>query len=194
MINPKALELVLDAEGFDQPGKWPGGDSGITIGIGYDLGYESSFVDDWKSLLSDDEISRLSEAVGKKGQSAKDIAHKFTDIEITEDQAKTVFINKTLPKYEAQTRKAFPGSDGLPELAFGALVSLVFNRGPGMDGERRAEMRKIREAVPKRDLTEIARQIRSMKRLWVGKSLAGLITRREKEAALVEEARDSQPA
>jgi len=32
------------------------------------------------------------------------------------------------------------------------------------------------------------RQLRSMKRLWVGKGLGGLIARREREAQLVESA------
>ncbi len=38
-LSDKALQLILGAEGLDQPGNWPGGQSGITIGIGYDLGY-----------------------------------------------------------------------------------------------------------------------------------------------------------
>lgn len=194
MIPQKALDLIVDAEGIDQPSQWPGGDSGITLGTGYDLGYESDLVQDWQSVLTEEQIERLSEAVGKKGQSAKVLASRFKDIHITNDQAKTVFINKTLPKYEDQTKKAFPGSENLPELAFGALVSLVFNRGGGMEGERRSEMRNIRAVVPKRDLTEIARQFRSMKRLWINKGLDGLIARREKEAQLIEEARDLQPA
>ena len=37
---------------------------------------------------------------------------------------------------------------GLPLDAQGALVSLVFNRGTSMEGDRRAEMRAIRDAVP----------------------------------------------
>jgi GH24 family phage-related lysozyme (muramidase) len=47
-------------------------------------------------------------------------------------------------------------------------------------------MRAIREAVPRQDLREIAAQLRSMKRLWVGMGLQGLIDRREAEAVLVE--------
>ena len=34
-----------------------------------------------------------------------------------------------------RTRAAFPGVDALPADAQGALVSLVYNRGPGMTGE-----------------------------------------------------------
>ena len=55
-----------------------------------------------------------------------------------------------------------------------------------MSGDRRREMRAIARAVARGDVAEIARQIRAMKRLWVGKGLDGLLKRREGEAALVE--------
>src|SRR5581483_9816573 len=32
MIPQPAIDLILSDEGLDQPGKWPGGESGITIG------------------------------------------------------------------------------------------------------------------------------------------------------------------
>jgi len=55
-----------------------------------------------------------------------------------------------------------------------------------MVGERRLEMRAIRDVVPQKNLPEIAALLRSMKRLWVGKGLDGLLKRREAEAKLVE--------
>jgi GH24 family phage-related lysozyme (muramidase) len=65
---------------------------------------------------------------------------------------------------------------------------LVFNRGPGMDGERRREMRAVRDAVAEKDLREIVRQIRAMKRIWEGQGLDGLLRRRDAEADLIESA------
>ncbi|HEY6129471.1 MAG TPA: hypothetical protein VIW23_14955, partial [Candidatus Acidoferrum sp.] len=62
------------------------------------------------------------------------------------------------------------------------------NRGPGMEGDRRKEMRAVRDAVANQDLQEIADQIRAMKRLWEGKGLDGLLKRRDAEADLVESA------
>ena len=52
-ISSKALQLILNAEGLDQPGNWPGGASGITIGIGYDLGYITvdRFESEWCDVL-----------------------------------------------------------------------------------------------------------------------------------------------
>jgi hypothetical protein len=69
----------------------------------------------------------------------------------------------------------FPGVDQLPPNAQGALVSLVFNRGPGMYGDCRREMRAVRDPVVRKDLPEIARQIRAMKCLWEGQGLDGLL-------------------
>jgi GH24 family phage-related lysozyme (muramidase) len=55
-----------------------------------------------------------------------------------------------------------------------------------MEGDRRKEMRAVRDAVANQDLQEIADQIRAMKRLWEGKGLDGLLKRRDAEADLVE--------
>lgn len=188
MIPKAAIDLILDAEGIDQPWRWPGGASGITIGYGYDLGYETTFENDWSGLLLSGQIERLKAALGHSGVPAKLMAPRFRDIEITPESALAVFENKTLPHYEDETLRTFPGLDKLPLLVRGALVSLVFNRGSGMIGPRRVEMRAIRDAVAAGNLPEIARQLRLMKRLWAGQGLNGLLTRREAEAALVESA------
>lgn len=185
MIAKRALDLILESEGIDQPCKWPGGESGITIGYGYDLGYEENFVTDWTGHLSPPQIDALKPARGLRGEYAKEIASCFKWITIRQPDALEVFEKISLPHYEEETRRAFPGLENLPELAQGALVSLVFNRGSGMVGARRAEMRAIRSAVVTRDLPGIARQLRKMKRLWMGKGLDGLLVRREAEAELV---------
>ena len=201
MLSEKAKTLILSMEGMDQPGKWPGGDSGVTLGRGYDLGYitEEEFEEDWRYYLSADQMERLKVAIGVKGQVAKGIASLFSDIKIRAQDADEVFGNSTLPKFEEMTMRAFPGCERLPPDAFGALVSLVYNRGPDTSNtDRRMEMRAIKEIVPKygdtpedrsRDnaiLRDIADQIRSMKRLWINKGLDGLLRRRDAEASLVE--------
>jgi GH24 family phage-related lysozyme (muramidase) len=210
MVSKKAKQLILSFEGLDKPSKWPGGASGITVGIGYDLGYENEeeFREDWSSYLSDEQLDRLSTAIGKRGEEAKTIASQFSDIVIKRDDAEAVFNQRSLPKYEEQARDAFPGFDDLPSDTQGALVSLVFNRGPSMKGDGRIEMRAIRDLVAnykessqvKLDegetctLQKIADQIRAMKRLWVGKGLDGLLSRRDGEADLVESCIGEVPA
>jgi GH24 family phage-related lysozyme (muramidase) len=187
-ITDKAFRLILEAEGLDQPGNWPGGGSGITLGIGYDIGYVTpeQFEEDWDKYLSAEQIERLKTAIGLKGGSAEMRAPQFRDIKVTRKDAEEVFKARTLPLHSKRTEEAFPGVDQLPPDVQGALVSLVFNRGPGMDGDRRKEMRAIREAVANKDLREIAAQIRAMKRLWEGQGLDGLLRRRDAEADLIE--------
>lgn len=197
-FSAAALALIVDAEGVDQPGKWPGGSSGISLGHGYDLSAETAdeLRRDWAPYLSADQIARLVAAVGKSGQAAAAYAPRLHDITVTRAAADAVFAAATLPKYILCTKLAFgPAFNALPLDAQGALVSLVFNRGARMadlhPGDR-AEMRAIRadlaDGVQRGDLTDIALQLRKMKRLWVGKGLDGLLTRREAEARLVENA------
>jgi GH24 family phage-related lysozyme (muramidase) len=192
-IPDEALALILEAEGLDQPGQWPGGESGITIGVGYDLGFvtEEQFEEDWSPFLTSDEIDRLKDVIGLSGEKARERAGDFRDIKINRADAEQVFKERTLPLYSQRTEDAFPGLDQLPANVQGALVSLVFNRGPGMNGDSRREMRAVRDAVANGDLQEIANQIRAMKRIWEGKGLDGLLKRRDAEADLVESAIES---
>jgi GH24 family phage-related lysozyme (muramidase) len=154
------------------------------------LGYVTveQFEQDWGEIFSADQVERLKTVVGLNGGAAKMRAPQFGDIKVTRAQAEEVFKKRTLPLHSARTAQAFPGVDQLPPDAQGALVSLVFNRGPGMDGERRREMRAVRDAVANKDLREIARQIRMMKRIWEGQGLDGLLRRRDAEADLIESA------
>ena len=195
-LSPKAMKLILDCEvggGKSHYDKqlarptWPGGESGVTIGIGYDLGYtpRARVNADWH-MLDQTTLDRLGAAIGVKGRRASVRAKEVRDITIPWETAFEVFQRATVPFWIAQTRSVFPGIDALPWDAAGALVSLVFNRGPSMVGERRAEMRAIRDAVVAHDLPAIAKQLRHMKRLWMGKGLDGLLARREAEAKLVE--------
>ena len=172
---------------------WPGGQSGPTIGIGYDLGYvsKSQIEEDWIGLVSSSTLRQILRASGKKGQRGKKEATRLrrTRMKIPYEAAKEVFYKKTLPKYARRTRKAYPGIEGLPPDAQAMLLSLVYNRGASMSGSRRKEMLAIKKLVKKEDLLGIAKQIASMKRLWVNKGLSGLLKRRDKEAILVKRAR-----
>ena len=168
---------------------WPGGQSGPTIGIGYDLGYVSKpqIEDDWAGLVSSSTLAQILRASGKKGRSGKTEATRLrrTRMKVSYDAAKEVFYKKTLPQYAQRTRKAFPGVEDLPPDAQAMLLSLIYNRGASMSGSRRREMLAIKKLVKKEDLLGIAQQIAAMKRLWVNKGLPGLLKRRDKEAILV---------
>ena len=136
-------------------------------------------------------MSRLAKALGKTGASARYLAPSFSDIKIPRQAGEAVFVARTVPKQVGLTARAFPRVTRLPLDGQGALVSLVFNRGASMEGDRRREMREIRAAIARADLPvskvleSIANSLESMVRLWIGKGLDGLITRRKSEAALV---------
>jgi len=117
---------------------------------------------------------------------AKGVVSSVRDIEVPWTTALTVFKKSTLPRFIKETLRAFPGADKLHPDAFGALVSLVFNRGASVSGSSRVEMLNIRNLISSKNYKAIANEIQSMKRLWVGKGLDGLLKRRDEEASLVE--------
>lgn len=171
---------------------WPGGMSGITIGIGYDLGQHTAeqFALDWagREVTSDAFFSPLRAVCGLKGTHAKWVLHTVESLSIPYGDAVAVFDQVALPRYIAMTEKAFPNCSQLPQDAFGALVDLVYNRGPDTTSldDRRAEMRAIKLAMTTMNVAAIPGYLRSMKRLWPGSK--GLMARREWEAATFETA------
>lgn len=200
-LSSEGLDLILEFEGFDPRPTWPKAASGVTIGFGYDLGYVSidEFVSDWSAFIPDaSELDALIQCVGLTGLAAKEAVPKVATIVVTKTAARSVFLQRSMPKAEFNTRKAFPRSVELCDNAYSALVSLVFNRGGSMTDplgdplQRRKEMREIRDTLSSNTLSNqeklaaIAKSLRRMKRIWKGQGLAGLIKRRESEALLVE--------
>jgi hypothetical protein len=204
MLSKKSLDLILEFEvgggenyynKFLKNPAWPGEQSGVTIGVGYDLGYvnKAEFSEDWKDLRKET-FDRLYKVVGIKGYNAKNLIRGLKDITIPWDLALKVFNNKTVTKFYNLTRQTFPNFDNLPEDAKGGLVSLVFNRGNALQGDRRREMKLIRDGMKlvsvydQKALTFIANQIRNMKRIWIGGSIEkGMSRRRDAEAKLIED-------
>lgn len=196
-ISSKAYDLIIKHEvgggssyytkALKNP-TYPGGASGVTIGIGYDLGYntKAQFASDWKHILPDAIFKRLEACTGVKGESAKQLVRHVRDIEVSWNDASKVFKDSTLPRFIQETLKAFPGADKLHPDAFGALVSIVFNRGASVSGSSRREMLNIRNLISSKNYNAIASEIRSMKRLWIGKGLDGLLRRRDEEAQMVD--------
>lgn len=167
---------------------WPGGDSGVTIGIGYDLGYQSEadFRAHWGDELTDGSLARLAAVCGKTGDPARREIPKLQDISISLNRARRVFMKTSLPLYARKTRSTYPGISELYPDAQSALVSLVYNRGTSMrNTDSRREMRELRDHVRSRDYAAMERAFRSMKRLWAGRNLDGLLKRRDDEAEMI---------
>ena len=168
---------------------WPGGASGLTLAIGVDCGYYTpTELEKIFHFLPKEQLEIVKGGSGKKGQAGREYTKAIQkhNIKVTWEQALEIFEALTWPKFAKLAEKAFPGLDQLCDNAYGAIVSLVFNRGSAMQGDSRLEMRNIRNLVPKKDYKGIAKELRKMKRVWKGKGLDGLLARRDAEADLVE--------
>lgn len=167
---------------------WPGGASGATWGIGFDGGHQTRKViaDDWHAHFS---LDRLITTAGVTGARARDALPQYRGIVTAYDYAYERFESRALIEYERRSARAFrDGFEALRPNACAAIVSLVYNRGAAMSGDSRREMRALRdECIPVQDYACIAREIRSMTRLWRGTvNENGLTARRESEAVLAE--------
>jgi peptidoglycan hydrolase-like protein with peptidoglycan-binding domain len=163
---------------------WPTADSGITIGIGYDLRFadRAKLEEDWGATLGTAIISRLAPVSGTRGSA--ELLASVRDVEVPLPHAVTVFLKRMLPEHVRKTRNAYPQLDSLPAARRTALISLVFNRGASFDGGRRREMKRIRELLDAGDTEAVPEQIESMIRLWNPQKEGGVIARRRREATL----------
>jgi hypothetical protein len=195
-LSDAGLELLLEHEvgggksyfeKFLSVPTWPGFESGITIGIGYDLGYatETAFNNHWGAL--DEEIhDRLKKSIGIKALDARPFVSAFKDIKIDWEMALDVFTTHTCAQHTLNMLRFAPAAVDLPPDAQAALFSLVFNRGASTKGERRVEMAQIAQVISAGQPEKVPFLIRQMKRLWPQGS--GLVRRREDEAKLWESA------
>jgi GH24 family phage-related lysozyme (muramidase) len=198
-ISQSAYNLILEFEISSQQVYekkyrrpiWPGVQSGVTIGIGYDVGYASAaqLENDWKGLIADDMISALKSAIDVKGVSAKSVAGQLRDkVDVPWEAAIKVHSNTVIPRWVKSVENALNNTGRLGPDCLGALVSLTYNRGAGgysINKPRFAEMRAIKQAMKDGTFGAIAAEIRAMKRLWP--TVPGLLRRREREAKLFEQ-------
>jgi GH24 family phage-related lysozyme (muramidase) len=196
MVSKKAIDLIIQHEVGGrayyekklQAPIWAGGESGCTIGMGYDLGYntDKQFMLDWSGVINLNFINALRPTIGIKGPQAKAMLKgEILNVRIPYNTAYEVFVKSSLPRYYAMTKKIYPNMDLLNDDTKGALVSVVYNRGNRLEGDSRAEMRAIVDLIAKQDYEGIAEQIEKSKRLWENKGLDGLVKRRESEADLI---------
>ena len=171
---------------------WPHGSSGVTVGFGFDCGYytKQEIINTWTGYVNGNVIALMLEVAGMKGIMAKKaITEQMRRAYISYDIAGQVFFDKILPSEARRTESTYPGVNELFPDAQAAILDLIYNRGPKLEDEKgenkRAEMKAIRPMIAAKDYTGMAAQIRSMKRLWIGKGMDGLIERRDGEADLI---------
>jgi GH24 family phage-related lysozyme (muramidase) len=196
-ISQSAFDLIVAEEvtskayyikHYQRP-EWPGASSGVTIGIGYDLGYATveKIRADWRAFVSIEMLGVMCQCAGVRGDKAKALLGSVkSQITIPWAAALDVFANRDIPNWTALVIQHIPEAKDLTPTCLGALVSLAYNRGASFDnqGDRYAEMRSIKRHVQSGNLIAVGDDLRAMKRLWP--TLAGLRGRRDREAALWE--------
>lgn len=169
---------------------WPGESSGVTVGIGYDIGQTpaTTVKSDWQTVIPGTMFDPLFATVGIVGPPAKPRADALKGtVDISFDQAIGVHRDKVIPRWVGQVKAVLPNADLLNPDCLGALVSLTFNRGAGgydSTKPRFAQMVAIKQAMTAKNFRAIPQLIRAMKPLWPNSP--GLQDRREQEAKFFE--------
>ena len=84
--------------------RWPhfsGHESGVTIGVGYDLRFnsEADFIATWGPHLPADDVDELIKDIGRKGSKARTDELKAKGIEVPFKSAWPVLTRSTLPRF-----------------------------------------------------------------------------------------------
>lgn len=159
--------------------------SGPTVGIGSDLGHLShAGVDEF--WVEHPQRERLHTGVGFTGKAAIPVTATLQDVLTPYDLAYRVFAHKQLIAFYYSCRRAFGPKnwDRARRLAQGMLLATCYNRGTGMVGSRRAELREIRDtSLPELNYSAMADALRRSKRHF---SAPGLLRRYDETARLME--------
>jgi len=202
-ISERATSLIISSEvsgvpqynqKFHNP-TWPGGGSGVTIGVGYDLGFVSAreFHEAWSHYLVAQDFNALLGCCGLQARLAREALDRVGHIDIPWQVADRQFREEIRPRCIGETQSVLPNCDLLSPDSLGALVSLVYNRGaagflvpsPKDAAGRFTEMRNIRSLMDAKQFDGIPAQLLSMRRLWeAAPDGRGLVLRRELEAQL----------
>lgn len=194
IVREEVSSKALYIKRYQRP-VWPGERSGPTVGIGYDLGQteRTTIRSDWSGRVSSAMVEAMVSCSGHTGSTGQaKTAQVKNKILIPWDLAIAVHEERVVPRWEARLAKSLPNTGKLHPDSFGALLSLIFNRGTSfnLSGDRYREMRAIKAHMKAERFDAIPNELRSMKRLW---TLTGLRKRRDAEARLFERGLQSGP-
>lgn len=195
MIAQSAIDLIVAEEvsskayfikHYTHP-EWPGGASGVTIAIGYDLGYATptKVASDWGKFVSPAMLAVMQRCCGVTGSSAAQLlASVKSSIEVGWEPSMDVFMNRDIPQWTLTCLKALgPNFNLMNSTCQGVIVSIAYNRGAGgfnSSTDRNREMLAIHTAIKAKNFAIIPGFIDSMARLWT----SGVAGRRHREADL----------
>jgi hypothetical protein len=165
----------------------PPGASGITIGIGYDLGYNTpaQIRADWTGHLPAQQIERLVSVSGLTQARARAAMSRVADIRIPWATALAVYDKKTTPRFASITTKAYPGLTKMNYDIQGVILSTTFNRGASFKGDRRRELLWTRNDIHAGKSNKLSSYQLQMRRLWP--TIRGLQRRYTAHAGMIEQ-------
>ena len=171
-ISGEAFDLIVE---FEVTGEqtytknvadrvWPEGQSGVTIGIGYDVGYASKpqLWADWGGAIPDAMIAALESGLGVTGTAANAVTKRLqAKVDVLWQSAIKVHREKVLPRWVGLVERALPNTGTIGPDCLGALVSLTYNRGAsfGKAGARFREMRNIKAHMAAKAFGDIAGRV-----------------------------------
>ncbi|GAA2857979.1 hypothetical protein GGQ99_002353 [Aminobacter niigataensis] len=152
---------------------WPGGRAGITVGIGYDVGYSRSahLTSDWRPRIEEMWIHRLEGKIGVTGHRAEAALvdlNKRIFMEISWQDAIWVHRFRVLPRLVGMVERSLGNSWRLGSDCLGSLVSLAWHRGVTFADphDRHADMRSIGRQMSNGNFEAIPDEIAAMAKTW----------------------------
>jgi hypothetical protein len=163
---------------------WPGGESGVTLDPGVDLGHadETLVVRCYHDVLVEREMQACLRAMGNTGHSARRRLQKnrrLQGIRITADEASLIFPKVALPYWRAAVGR-WPELREAPPPVQTVVLSLSYNRGPA-----NRDLAPIGEPIRATDYEALADVVEEMQD---NHRLVGIQQRRDREAAYVRRA------
>jgi len=193
MANRKILQgfrgdaaWVHAREGYAGKAYWPGGDSGVTLDPGIDLGYAAfSLVEKlYGSLFSREQLNAMQAVAGIKGEAAKAVLSAnpvLQSIRVTREQSDAIFPYAADPYWEKISGrfKTLADADTFPPVQT-VMLSLAYNRGPYNRG-----LEVLRKPIEEKNWAEVANVVGAMQQ---DHEQEGIRKRRRMEAELIKAA------
>jgi hypothetical protein len=176
------VSWVHNQEGHAGKAYWPGGESGVTLDPGVDLGHTAPVrvKELYAGILSSSQLAALESCYKKFGLPAQKLLADgvISSVRVTFAQGVSLMPYAAQPYWETVTgRFCTLLEPSTPASVQTVFLSLAYNRGPS-----NPQLAFLRGALEKRDWKELAKQVGNMQQDHV---LPGIRKRRKLEAQLI---------
>ncbi|MBK1883651.1 hypothetical protein JIN85_14615 [Luteolibacter pohnpeiensis] len=195
-ISKESWDLIIEYEVGGGAGYYnrylkqptvPPGESGITIGIGYDLRFNSpsQIRKDWGDRLPKETVDRLCSVSGLNHSYSKAALPRVKSISIPWETALEVYRENTVPRFSKLAKSAYPGITKMNPDIQGVMLSTSFNRGTSfIPYSTRKELIWTRDDIAAKKDSKLPDYQLQMRRLWP--NIAGLQRRYAAHAGLMQ--------